>query len=593
MSTPPDPLIGSDFAGCRVIRAVGRGASATVYEAQTADGRPRALKVFHSDRPSTERRARREIVAARRLAYPQLPRLYQEGTHQRHRFIEYEFIYGHTLRAVLNRTSRLPAPLAAEIMAQLLDVFQAIHAARIVHRDVNPSNILLQLGDERLTVRLIDFGIARLIGDPESDDQRERGPLGTPGYPAPEQMTTPGRADARADWYALGIVLYEMLTGRLHHSSVSNMVEADFRGVGVPQLTPLLQGLLQREPNRRSLDLPAWLKELDRLREGLAWHWAQAILSVGEAVPYQDGTVTVDTLEPEEPLRLGQYERGELISRESFTEIYRGRDLTSGQEVFLEIRRTLSVEWEGIAPGSEMALAGRFTHPNLQRIIADFATDPLTGLRYRVLEPLRGRTLLEFLRDTGPPPITDLLDIAEEALHGLAALHVSGLVHHDLKPGKLFLQQLPPNPTGPRWIVKITGLEYVHEMDGPNCLRPGVILGTPRFMPPEQLRGELGGSGPRSDLYALGVTLYELASGTSPFPGPSLTRLIQSVIAGPEPNLRQHRPDLPRPVRRWIERLMARQRARRFPSASAALSALQGVRQRLRPWWKRWSFGLL
>jgi serine/threonine-protein kinase len=168
-----------------------------------------ALKVLDvgvAPTPTAVLRFREEVRLARRVTHPKVARVFDIGEHEGVLFLTMELIEGSTLRDLLKAEHRLDRARAAGIAQAIVEGLSAVHAAGIIHRDLKPENILI---DRSGRVALSDFGIARnLTGDLDITS----GVLGTPNYMAPEQASA-RNVDARADIYALGLVLFELFTG--------------------------------------------------------------------------------------------------------------------------------------------------------------------------------------------------------------------------------------------------------------------------------------------------------------------------------------------------------------------------------------------
>ena len=189
---------------------VGRGGMGAVYRAvDVLVGDVVALKILDGVTPQQLEWFRREVRLARKISHPNVARTHDMGEHGGAAYLSMEFVEGGTLQELLRQHPRgLDAARAARIALAVCEALAAAHAAGVVHRDLKPANVLLEAEGR---VVLTDFGIARSLDD---DGRRTLGLLGTPLYMAPEQVA--GRSiDARADLYAVGIVLFEMLTGAL------------------------------------------------------------------------------------------------------------------------------------------------------------------------------------------------------------------------------------------------------------------------------------------------------------------------------------------------------------------------------------------
>jgi serine/threonine-protein kinase len=218
----PDPLIGA-FVGERFLvrRKLGEGGMGVVYEAeQTAIGRKVALKVIHPylTDESLIARFRNEAAAASRLDHPNTITVFDFGrTETGALYIAMEFIEGVSLDDAMRRGGALEWRRAARVAAQICGSLANAHEHGIVHRDLKPENVmLLRRGGEQDIVKVLDFGIAKILEDDGTDQRlaltRTGMVLGTPQYMSPEQIRGE-KVDARSDLYSAGVIVYQMLSG--------------------------------------------------------------------------------------------------------------------------------------------------------------------------------------------------------------------------------------------------------------------------------------------------------------------------------------------------------------------------------------------
>lgn len=230
-------LVGHTLAGrFRLTGVLGEGAMATVYQGiQDADPREVAVKVMHAELaidPTFARRFRREARAAAMLKHPSTVQIIDYGVDDKTAYIAMEMLRGRDLFDTLTRERRLSEARAAKILIEVCDVLITAHDMSIVHRDLKPENIMLlpnKDGTER--VKVLDFGIAKLLDkEPKEQDLASSNPpesgmvssalttvgviVGTPEYMSPEQCRGEG-VDKRSDIYSCGILLYQLITGRL------------------------------------------------------------------------------------------------------------------------------------------------------------------------------------------------------------------------------------------------------------------------------------------------------------------------------------------------------------------------------------------
>ncbi|MCA9605244.1 MAG: protein kinase [Myxococcales bacterium] len=207
----------------RVTRAIGTGGMGAVYEAeQEAMGRRVALKILHTSLASDAsivRRFKNEARASGTLGHPNIARAFDFGrTEDGAPFIAMELLSGRDLAAVLAAEGPLPVARSVAIVDQIAAALGAAHEAGIVHRDVKPENVFLVEGD---VVKVLDFGISKFAHGSGSVATRAGTFLGSPAFMSPEQVQDASKADARTDVYALGAVLYNMLTGQLMFTGTS------------------------------------------------------------------------------------------------------------------------------------------------------------------------------------------------------------------------------------------------------------------------------------------------------------------------------------------------------------------------------------
>ncbi len=208
---------------------LGAGAMGTVYRARDRElDEVVALKILKKEIASTEmiERFRREVKLARRVTHKNVARTYDIGEHEGDRYLTMELIEGEMLGAMLARRKRLPIPEVIEIALDICAGLGAAHAANVLHRDLKPENVIVAKEPAKSTERrgavITDFGIARAAAESrEQLSQTMGGIVGTPAYMAPEQVEGSTDLDARADLYAFGTMLYELVTGELAWSGDS------------------------------------------------------------------------------------------------------------------------------------------------------------------------------------------------------------------------------------------------------------------------------------------------------------------------------------------------------------------------------------
>ncbi|MGD8200861.1 Stk1 family PASTA domain-containing Ser/Thr kinase [Ornithinimicrobium sp. W1679] len=281
-STDNDHALGRVVDGrYRVEDVLAHGGMATVYRARDLRlDRPVALKVMRADLAADEQFVGRFVQEARtaaRLSHPHVVPVYDQGEDDGLVFLAMELVEGATLRDVIADRAPLSPRAALRLLEPVVEALAAAHAAGLVHRDVKPENVLLGRGAHGGAVKVADFGLARLdVADAHTTEVL----WGTAAYLAPEQVEQ-GRADPRTDVYAVGLLLFELLTGRKAFPGQDPLrVAYEHVHVGVPHLRDLVptvpagvEELVLRasatEPGDRPPDASWLLTELRSLRRSL------------------------------------------------------------------------------------------------------------------------------------------------------------------------------------------------------------------------------------------------------------------------------------------------------------------------------------
>jgi serine/threonine protein kinase/beta-lactam-binding protein with PASTA domain len=277
-----DPVVGVVLEGrYRLEERLARGGMSTVYAAtdlrlhKTVAVKVMAEHLAHD--PTFVDRFTREARAAAMLSHPNVVGVSDQGSDQGLVFLVMELVRGRTLRDLLTARGRLTVAEAFAVLEPVLAGLTAAHRAGIVHRDIKPENVLIGIDG---VVKVADFGLARAVVGTGQTSQTGGVLIGTVAYLSPEQLER-GRADARSDIYAAGIVLYEMLTGHppyggdtplaVAYQHVHHDVPAPSEDVpGLPwAVDELVARTTRRDPAGRPLDAGAFLAELGHVRKDL------------------------------------------------------------------------------------------------------------------------------------------------------------------------------------------------------------------------------------------------------------------------------------------------------------------------------------
>ncbi len=286
----------------------------------------------------------------------------------------------------------------------------------------------------------------------------------------------------------------------------------------------------------------------------------------------QPPSLTVDR--DQMPAAMGRYELLEPIGRGAMGYVYLGRDPKINRIVALKaVNLAEEVEPDELEEARrnflrEAEIAGRLSHPN---IVTIYDVGETNGLAYIAMEYLKGRHLSEFVVPERLLPVTTVLDLLSRTADALDYAHGQNVVHRDIKPANIMYDSISDG-------LKITDFGIARLIDVGRT-RTGIVLGTPAFMSPEQLEGKNVNG--HTDLFALGVSLYQLLTGHLPFRGASMTKLMFVIANEPHESVTAVRPDLPECLNPIVDRALAKDSLERFQTgaemAAALRTALQAV----------------
>jgi serine/threonine protein kinase/tetratricopeptide (TPR) repeat protein len=293
----------------------------------------------------------------------------------------------------------------------------------------------------------------------------------------------------------------------------------------------------------------------------------------------------MSSVEPERVLL--HYRILSKIGEGGMGQVYKAEDTKLGRHVALKLLAPDSTK-DLIAKRrllAEAQSASVLNHPN---IVTIYAIEEADGLDFIVMELVEGETLTAHLALNGALPLPALLDIGIQVADALQAAHATGVIHRDIKPSNILIT--------PRGAVKVTdfGLAKLVRVNtgsidrealtlAANLTGPGVVLGTAAYMSPEQTRGEA--LDVRSEIFSLGTVLYEAATRTKPFAGPSILSIMHAIAAVEPPPPSKLRPELPREFDLILERALAKNRELRYNSVAEMGDALRSLRASLSGTW--------
>ena len=261
----------------------------------------------------------------------------------------------------------------------------------------------------------------------------------------------------------------------------------------------------------------------------------------------------------------GRYQLGDLLGAGGMGEVFVAHDLRLDREVALKLLRADLAQQDDMRERvvAEARLAARLTHPH---VVGVLDTGEQDGRPFVVMERLSGRTLRDELAD-GPMPPERVRDVGLQVLRALAAAHELGIVHRDVKPGNILDAGVGT------WKVADFGIaKWIHADE--TLTGTGELMGSPSYLAPERIDGQQ--AGPASDLYAVGVLLYEALSGRKPFEGDEPLALAAAIRDGRFEPITGIVADVDPDIAAVIDRAMRRDPAERYEHAEAMAAALLG-----------------
>jgi serine/threonine protein kinase/Tol biopolymer transport system component len=510
-------LIGTVISRYEICGPIG----GTVYKARDLDlERPVALRVLPAQQEPEPERLLRETAVLTGLDHPNLCPVYEAGwTATGDLFVAAAYCDGETLARRLERGPLKPA-VAVDLAAQIAAGLACAHERGIVHRNLGPGNIFLSADGQ---ARIVDFGFSAAPGRTELDSER-------------------------ADLWDLGAVFYEMLTGVRPSPGRAPEPLSAFWPAAPSDLEDLAARALAPDPDARYPSAAELRRDLRALR-GSA--------SRPQAAEPEGGAMS---------RALGPYRLLSRLGAGGMAIVWRAVDTRLGRTVAVkllspDLTRDLTARARF---QQEARAASALEHPNICTIFD--VGETADGRLYLAMPCYEGETLRQRIEE-GPLPLAEALDIAAQVARGLAKAHRHGIVHRDIKPANLML-----TPDG---VVKILDFGIAKLTGATGLTRAGMAVGTPTYMAPEQMLGDEVDA--RTDLWSLGVVLYEMLAGRRPFSGETPAAAHAAVLTGrPEP-LRGRRPEVPPELEQIVDGLLQQDPKDRLQDAESVAAALRSL----------------
>jgi serine/threonine protein kinase len=473
-----------------------------------------------------------------------------------------------------------------ELARRLALAIQVLHRQGQTHRSLDPATITL--GEQFQPQLAPPAGPRRFGGDQSDPDFCPPELTGGAGVELPaaieaatDILRKAGYAidPRRIDVYQLGTVLCQLITGQ---PVLSYIYDATVKARLPAFMRRLLERTLGLESPERFENCEPLIQALDQaLREielSAASSEARDTPAQGSQIIVHDDTPPLGTprqsaaqASAELPFeRLGHYRIVEQIGSGGMGDVYRGYDESLDRSVAIKVLPPqLARDADFVRRfHAEATAAASIAHPN---VVPIYFIGEDVGHHYFAMQYVAGESLAERLHRQGYFPVDEALELVEQCLAGLQAAHSRGLIHRDVKPGNILIEQ----QTGRAMLVDFGLVRRLGE--SARLTATGVLMGTVDYIAPEQARGRSVDA--RADIYSLGVLCYQVLSGHLPFIAESPTAMVFQHAYEPPFPLDKAMPGLPPPVVQIVGRMMAKDPDHRYPDCAAVLADLRAYRQ--------------
>ncbi|HEY0876659.1 MAG TPA: serine/threonine-protein kinase [Vicinamibacterales bacterium] len=526
-----------------ILSPLAEGGMGAVYRARrTLLGDDVAIKVVRQDAPDLASRERflRESRIAARLRHPSIVSILDfDMPESSDPYLVMELLSGPSLREEIALRGRLELADVQRVIPPICSALQLAHSQGVVHRDLKPANIVAHDYEPGQRVyKLVDFGVANLRQS--SIETRLTGAyqfVGTVIYAAPEQING-AEVDARTDIYALGAVVFEMLTGH-----------APYAG---DELMKIVGSKVSGEvPSVRASrpELPAWIdgvigKALARDPEARWKSAAEFALALNPAADSPTGQMPI--VAPASSLNTTYEVQDRIWTGRLGSDVYKGVHRALGHPVAIRILREGShPNWSAARERFlREAKSLQVAHESILNV-RDFGEEP--GLVYIITDYIEGPTVRQVLTDEGRIPWPRLRPLLDQLLDAVQALHRRNAVICGLRPEIMRIRQPVADDDQPQLLISTAGIWNAHDLLATlheQTLRGMAIQDVElRYVAPELLTG--GAVDVRSDVFTIGVLAYEMATGAVPFDGRTMHELLGKMLAGAPEDPRTLAPELP------------------------------------------------
>lgn len=534
------------LGGYRIECVLGAGAMGVVYKALDPSGTHHvAIKTIHRSFLNTDlgkevlARFQKEAESHHFLRHSNIAVTDLAGPIDNDHCKIMEYVDGKDLKTLLVEKKPFSTDDIINIIDKLLSALSCAHDEGFVHGYIKPSNIIL--GPKGI-LKVTDFGMARID---TSTSTIASTVFATACYMSPEQCKGEP-IDERSDLFSVGIVLYELLASQ-------KPFDGDHSAI-------IMANIINTEPappSRLNNGIPAIFDAI--VRKALEKDIRRRYQSAREFREDLLAITTHSAPQASTPLQsFGKYRIEGVLGEGAMGVVYKAYDPGLDRYVAIKtIRKQLLDTNMGQAMlerfRNEAKLASRLVHPN---IVGIYEFDQDKDIPYFVMEYIDGLNLQTALKNGNTFSLEKIVQILDPVLRGLAYTHEFGIVHRDIKPGNIFISK--------KGVVKVSDFS-IARTDNSSLTQIGTVVGTPSYMSPEQCMG--GVVDGRSDLFSVGVMLYELVADQKPFVGDNYSSIMYQVV-NVEPLLPSKiNQTLPKGVDAIIEKALAKNPDDRFASA--------------------------
>jgi len=591
-----DPLIGRQLANYRIDRLIGRGGMAQVYFGwDVALERPVAIKVVdvrYRDDPAYAERFVREARAVAKWRHQNVVQIYYAGDQDGLYYFAMEYIEGLSLRELLSlyaaESELMPHDDVLRIGRAVASALDYAHRRGVIHRDVKPANVMVA-GDGRVV--LTDFGLAMDVRQGSLGEV-----FGSSHYIAPEQARRSADAVPQSDLYALGVILYEVLTGVVPFDDPSPTSVA-IQHLTLPPPSPreinpnlgqeievVLLKALSKSPEER---YQTGAELIDALEEALQTCLPVSVEGESQPAARSLSRISVDEIvslhlqaseklaspqdapRPREDSLLGrqldEYRLDALLGHGGMARVYRGLDVRLKRYAAIKvIDAPFRADSDHVMRFEREAQAiAQLEHPRIVRL---YRYGEAEGQLYMAMQYIEGADLgsvLASYREDGEfIESEEAARIVREVCLALDYAHGQGIIHRDVKSSNIMLDRQG------RAILTDFGLALLTQLG-----TQGEIFGSPHYIAPEQAISSANAV-PQSDLYAVGVVLYEMFTGQLPFDAQDpLDVAMLHMTESPRPP-RELRPEISPELEAAILKALAKEPEERYQSGAELADAL-------------------